>query len=53
MPGNDLVISLDFNILMYAQQEAEKVMEAIGADYVSILILNPQNGEIYACANVP
>ena len=53
VPGNDLVISLDYNIQMYAQQEAEKVMEAKGADYVSILILNPQNGEIYACANVP
>ena len=53
VPGNDLVISLDYNIQMYAQQEAEKVMEAKGADYLSILILNPQNGEIYACANVP
>ena len=53
VPGNNLVISLDYNIQMYAQQEAEKVMEAKGADYVSILILNPQNGEIYACANVP
>ena len=53
VPGNDLVISLDYNIQMYAQQEAEKVMEAKGADYVSILILNPQNGEIYACVNVP
>ena len=51
--GFDLCISLDYNIQMYAQQEAEKVMEAKGADYVSILILNPQNGEIYACANVP
>ncbi len=53
VPGNDLVISLDYNIQSYAQQEALKVMEAKGADYVSILVMNPQNGEIYACVNVP
>jgi len=53
VPGNDLVVSLDYNIQSYAQQEALKVMEAKGADYVSILIMNPQNGEIYACVNVP
>ena len=38
---------------MYAQQAAEKVMEEKEADAVSILLLNPQNGEIYANANVP
>lgn len=51
--GNNLIISLDSNIQSYAQQEAWKVMEAKNADYVSILIMNPQNGEIYACVNVP
>ena len=53
MPGNDLVVSLDYNIQFFAQQEALKVCEAKQADYVSILIMNPQNGEIYACVNVP
>ena len=53
VPGNDLVVSLDYNIQSYAQQEALKVMEAKQADYVSVLIMNPQNGEIYACVNVP
>ena len=53
IPGNDLIISLDYNIQSYAQQEALRVMEAKQADYVSILIMNPQNGEIYACVNVP
>ncbi len=53
VPGNDLVVSLDYNIQFYAQQEALKVCEAKQADYVSILIMNPQNGEIYACVNVP
>lgn len=51
--GNDLVISMDYNIQMYAQQMAEKVMEKKQADRVSILVMNPQNGEIYAMANVP
>lgn len=53
VPGNDLKVSLDYSIQYYAQQEALKVMEAKQADYVSILIMNPQNGEIYACVNVP
>ena len=53
VPGYDLHLSLDKNIQMYAQQAAEKVMEQKQADAVSILLLNPQNGEIYANANVP
>ena len=51
--GYDLHLTLDKNIQMYAQQAAEKVMEQKQADAVSILLLNPQNGEIYANANVP
>lgn len=51
--GNDLVISLDYNIQEYAQQAALKVMEQKQADSVSIIILNPMNGEIYAMTNVP
>ncbi len=51
--GNNLVISIDYNIQMYAEQVATKVMEQKQADHVSILIMNPQNGEIYAMANVP
>ena len=53
IPGYDLHISLDKNIQMYAQQAAWKVMEEKQADAVSILLMNPQNGEIYANANVP
>lgn len=53
VPGYDLQLSLDKNIQMYAQQAAEKVMEEKQADAVSILLMNPQNGEIYANANVP
>lgn len=51
--GYDLTISLDRNIQEYAQQEALRVMEQKEADAVSIILLNPQNGEIYACVNVP
>ncbi len=51
--GNTLQISLDYNIQMYAQQMAEKVMEEKQADKVAILLMNPQNGEILAMVNVP
>ena len=51
--GNDLYISLDYNIQMYAQQAALTVMEEKQADSVSIIIMNPQNGEIMAMVNVP
>lgn len=51
--GNDLVISMDYNIQQYAEQAARRVMEQKQADSVSILIMNPSNGEIYAMTNVP
>lgn len=53
VPGNDLQTSLDYNLQMYAQQMAEKVMEEKQADGVSILLMNPQNGGIMAMVNVP
>ena len=53
IPGNTLQISLDYNIQSYAQQAAEKVMEEKQADKVSILMMNPQNGNILAMVNVP
>ena len=51
--GNTLQISLDYNIQMYAQQMAEKVMAEKQADKVGIILMNPQNGEIFAMVNVP
>ena len=51
--GKDLVISLDYNIQQYAEQAARQVMEKKQADSVSILIMNPKNGEIYAMTNMP
>lgn len=53
VPGDNLRVSLDVNIQKYAQQAAAKVMEEKQAERVSILLMNPQNGEIYACVNVP
>ena len=51
--GNNLRISLDANIQEFVQQAAVKVMEEKQAERVSVLLMNPQNGEIYACVNVP
>lgn len=51
--GNTLRLSLDYNVQSYAQQLAEKVMEEKSADKVSMLVMNPQNGEIIAMVNVP
>lgn len=51
--GNNLRISLDINIQMYAEQLAEKVKEQKQADRVSIVVMNPQNGKIMAMVNVP
>ena len=51
--GYDLQISLDANIQEYVEQAAGKVMEEKEAERVSILLMNPQNGEILAMVNVP
>ena len=53
IPGKTLQISMDYNIQAYTQQAAEKVMEEKEAEKVSVLIMNPQNGEIMAMVNVP
>ncbi len=51
--GNNLHISLDYNIQMYAQQAAEKALEQKQADSVSIIVMNPSNGELLSMVNVP
>lgn len=51
--GKDLYTSLDINIQSYATQLARQAMETKEADSVSILVMNPQNGEILAMVNVP
>ena len=51
--GDTLVTTIDYNIQEYATQAALKVLEEKQANYVSIIIMNPQNGEIYSMVNVP
>ena len=51
--GWDLTTSLDMNMQIYAQQAAQKVMEEKQADRVSVILMDPRNGEIYAMVNIP
>lgn len=51
--GKDLMISMDLNIQSYATQLANQALAAKEAESVSILAMNPKNGEILAMANVP
>ena len=51
--GYNLVTSLDINIQSYAYQLALEIMEAKNAKNVKLIVMNPQNGEIYACVNAP
>lgn len=51
--GETLQVSLDYNIQAYCQQAAENVLEEKQAEAVSILLMDPRNGEIYAMVNVP
>lgn len=51
--GNQLTISLDYNLQNYCEQAAQKVMQEKSADGVSVILMNPQNGEILAMVNEP
>ncbi|MDO4599899.1 MAG: penicillin-binding transpeptidase domain-containing protein [[Ruminococcus] gnavus] len=51
--GKTLEVTLDYNIQKYCEQAAEKVMQEKQADGVSVLLMNPQNGEILSMVNVP
>ncbi|WP_124066578.1 penicillin-binding transpeptidase domain-containing protein [Clostridium sp. E02] len=51
--GQNLTVSLDVNIQRYCEQAAYQVMEKKGANRVSIIVMNPQNGEIMAMVNTP
>ncbi len=51
--GSSLYTSIDMVIQSYCEQTAEKVLEAKGAKNVSLILMNPNNGEIYAMVNAP
>ena len=53
IPGENLCVSLDRNIQSYATQLAYQAMKTKEADSVSIIVMNPQNGEVMAMVNVP
>ncbi len=53
IPGNNLIISIDVNIQQYAEQLAMQTKELRNANRVCIIVMNPNNGEIYALADVP
>lgn len=51
--GWNLTTTLDLNVMEYATQVANKLLEQKRAKTVEIIIMNPQNGEIYAMVNAP
>ena len=53
IPGNTLQISMDYNIQAYCTQAAQKAYLQKEAENVSIIVMNPQNGELYAMVNYP
>ena len=53
VPGNNLTTPIDVNIQQYAEQIAYNTLEAKGANYVSIIVMNPNNGEVLAMVNAP
>ena len=53
VPGNNLTTTIDVNIQQYAEQIAYNTLEAKKANYVSIIVMNPNNGEILAMVNAP
>ena len=53
VPGQTLQVSLDYNIQSYCQQAAEKVLCEKQAEAVSVILMDPRSGEIYAMVNAP
>ncbi len=51
--GNQLTISLDYTLQNYCEQAAQKVRKEKMADSVSVILMNPQNGEILSMVNEP
>ena len=51
--GDNLYITIDVNMQKYAEQVATKVLKAKQAKRVSVVLMNPQNGEIYSMVNIP
>lgn len=53
VPGYNLVTGIDINIQKYCEQIAYNALGAKQANYVSVIVMNPKNGEIMAMVNAP
>ena len=53
VPGYNLVTGIDINIQKYCEQIAYNALGAKQANYVSVIVMNPRNGEIMAMVNAP
>lgn len=51
--GKNLITTLDVNIQKVCMEKAKEAYEANRADGVSIIAMNPKNGEIYAMVDYP
>lgn len=51
--GKNLRLSLDANIQLFAAQAAEKAYLQKDADSVSILVMNPKDGQMFAMVDYP
>ena len=53
VPGYNLVTGIDINIQKYCEQIAYNALGAKQANYVSVIVMNPKNGEIMTMVNAP
>lgn len=53
VPGNNLVLTIDANIQTYIETKAMEILKKKSAKRVCIIVMNPQNGEIYGLTDVP
>lgn len=53
IPGKDVTLTIDEKIQYFAEKAAEQALNDNKAKAVSIIVMNPKNGEILAMANKP
>lgn len=51
--GYNLITSIDINLQQYAEQTIEKVIKAKNAKRGAVIMMNPQNGEIFSMVCKP
>lgn len=53
VPGKDIVLTVDQMIQHFAEKAAQQALNDNKAKAVSIVVMNPQNGDVLAMANKP